>query len=101
MTRRPATRPLHLAPGTRAPADELLAAFDHWAQATAGGEPVAHIEVSDGELRGEFAVTPAGAAQLAMLLQRASSPAGPLVTANGTPRSRSRERQDPLCPSEL
>ncbi|HEX9354897.1 MAG TPA: hypothetical protein VF933_13910 [Streptosporangiaceae bacterium] len=94
MTGRLCTRPLHLVHSTSAPADELLTALDQWARATAGGEPVAYLEVSDGELRGEFVVTAAGAAQLATLLQHAASPhADPGAAASGgTLPSRSRER---------
>ncbi len=94
MTGRLPTRPLHLVHSTSAPADELLAALGQWAHATAGGEPVAYLEVSDGELRAEFAVTAAGAAQLATLLQRAVSPgADPGAAASGGALpGRSRER---------
>ncbi len=87
MTRPAPPRPLRVVRAASAPVDELLAALDQWAHTGASGEPIAYLEVGDGELLGEFLLTAASATQLAALL-RAAAPksSGP----NGLPGAAAR-----------
>lgn len=71
--------PLRLVQPASEVVDGLLAALEDWAAGSPVGEPVAYLEVGDGELVGDFPLTAEKVTELAALLRRAASPDGPGV----------------------
>ncbi len=72
MSRPEPVAPLRLVRPATKPVDELLAALENWAASGPDGEPVAYLEVGDGELFGDFPLTVAKVTELASLLRHAA-----------------------------
>ena len=76
MSRPGPVAPLRLVQPATEVVDGLLAALEDWAAGSLVGEPVAYLEVGDGELLGDFPLTAEKVTELAALLRRAASPDG-------------------------